>query len=156
MKLEKIIILSDVTQTQKDKHDMQPLISGHYLQAEESLESRQMSKIHSTPTVESPKTIKLKNHSMDVEDLAQTHVGSPIAASVSVRPCEPFLVDSVACVLLVSSKLLSPTFLHSPIFIRVLRALTNVLLWVSASVFISCERKPLRGGSGQTCIFCPF
>lgn len=70
-----------------------------------------MSKIHSTPTVESPKTIKLKNHSMDVEDLAQTHVGSPIAASVSVRPCEPFLVDSVACVLLESSTPLAPTIL---------------------------------------------
>ena len=48
-----------------------------------------------------PQKPKLNKHSVYVEDLAQTHTCSMIAASVSLNPFEPYLVNSVGQVLLV-------------------------------------------------------
>jgi hypothetical protein len=47
-------------------------------------------------TLGGPTNIKLNNHNDYVEDIAQTHVGSLIATSVSVSLYEPSFVDSVA------------------------------------------------------------
>jgi hypothetical protein len=49
---------------------------------------------------ESHKNSNLHNHKIYAEDLAQAHTGFMFVASVS--PNEPFLVDSVVHVLLVS------------------------------------------------------
>lgn len=48
-----------------------------------------------------------------VEDLIKNHVTSVIASSVSVSQYEPCLLDSVACVLLVSSTGFYNSFLSS-------------------------------------------
>jgi hypothetical protein len=50
---------------------------------------------------------------MYVQDLAQTHVGSVIAILISVSPYEPFLVNAVECVFLMSLTLWAPTILYS-------------------------------------------
>ena len=50
---------------------------------------------------------------MCAQDLAQTHAGSMVAASVSVSPYEPCSVDSVGCVPPMSSIPLAATVLPS-------------------------------------------
>ena len=50
---------------------------------------------------ESQKHPKINNYNLCAKDLAQTCVGSVLAASVSVSPYEPCLVDCVGVVLLV-------------------------------------------------------
>lgn len=89
--------------------------------------------------------------------LVQTHAGSMTATSVSVSPHELRLVDSVVCVLVVSSTPLTPT-IPLPPFLQGSSVLsggtwwrpltwtlspTNIWLWVSALALISCRRQPL-------------
>ena len=64
-----------------------------------------------TPTVRSPTKHQVNNHNIYAKDIAQTLVGSMIAASVSVSPYDACLVDSVSRVLLVSSTPVAPTVL---------------------------------------------
>ena len=62
------------------------------------------SEILSIPIVRSPtKAHEVNNHKVHTKDLGQTHTGSVTVSSVSVSPYEPCLVDSVGCVLMVSS-----------------------------------------------------
>ena len=76
-----------------------------------------------------------------MQGLGQAHAGSLVSGSVSVNRCEPRLVDSVGF-LVVSLTPLAPTILL-PLLQRILKALPNVWLWVSASVSISFWVKPL-------------
>lgn len=59
----------------------------------------------------SHKSTKLQNHNTYAENLAQTHMGSLIVASVSVRLHEASIFDSVGCVLMMSLTTLVPTTL---------------------------------------------
>ena len=52
---------------------------------------------------------------MFAEELAQTHAGPVTAASVSGRPYEPCLVNSVNCVLLMSLNTLASAILPHPL-----------------------------------------
>ena len=70
-----------------------------------------------------------------------TYAGSMIFASVSVSLYEPCLVDSVGCVLLVSSTSMAPTILSLPSSSGFQSS--NIWLWVSVSVPISYWMKPL-------------
>ena len=62
--------------------------------------------------------------------------GSMIVASVSVSPYKPCLVDSVDCVLMVSST--QPLWLLQSFLPFFGVPLPSVWLWVSASAPISC------------------
>lgn len=56
-----------------------------------------------TPIVRNSTKTETNNHSKYAEDLLQTHAGSGLTVSVSVITYEPYLIDSVGNVLLVSS-----------------------------------------------------
>jgi hypothetical protein len=63
------------------------------------------------PTVKSPTRTLSYITIMYVEDVGQSHAGSLVGCSVSVSPCETWLVDSLGQVLVVSSTpLVSITF----------------------------------------------
>lgn len=70
------------------------------------------------------------------EDLAQTHPESLFVTSVSVIPYEPYLVDSVGHILMVSLIPLTPMTLLPP-FCEISLPLLNVWLCVSASAPIA-------------------
>jgi hypothetical protein len=72
-----------------------------------------------------PTNLQLNNYSMHAEGRVQIHKGPQAAASGPVSPCEPWLIDFVGHVFLLSTSPLVPTIL-SALFYGVLKALPNI------------------------------
>lgn len=74
-------------------------------------EQAKESEAPSLPLLGIPQKYQANNHNTSAKDLTQTHPGSMIAASVPLRPYEPYFIDSISYVLLLSSTSLVFTIL---------------------------------------------
>lgn len=86
-----------------------------------SQEQAKESETHKFPLSGVLQKHQTNNHHICMEDLAQIHIGSMIVTSVTMRPNEQYLIDSVGLVLLAFSTHFS------------LRILPRTLLWGSLS-----------------------
>jgi hypothetical protein len=68
---------------------------GNPVGEKESQEHARESKTHLLLLLGVPQSHQANSHNIYTEDLAQTPAGPVLAVSVSVSPCETYLVDSV-------------------------------------------------------------
>lgn len=121
--------------------------------------SKEQARVRNTPLLP---LLEIPSYSiMYAKDLAQTHTESMFVSLVSMSFCEPCFVDSVGCLLAVSSTSLAPTLLP-PLFFRVPRAHPKVWLCslplhpTMASWFLVCwTTSPATSGLHFSCyLFC--
>jgi hypothetical protein len=109
---------------------------------------RAKKRVRDIPTPSVPQKLQA-TQPKHAEDLAPSHAGTMMVASASVTPDELCLVDSVCCVLMVSSAPVAPTILHSPTA-GVPLAPPSIWVWVSLHLFSACFHQLLDDTSLMT------